>query len=122
MNFNKIIRQYIISVSYWEVDGMSAPRTLSLSVAQRESLMEMRDHHRKSYLRERAAALLKIAEGLPLSVVAQQGLLKRRTAETVRDWVTRYETQGLGGLEIRPGRGRRPAFSPSTRCGRECDG
>ena len=96
---------------------MSAPRTLSLSVEQRETLREMRDHHPQSYMRERAAALLKMTDGLPLSVVARQGLLKARRAETVREWVTRYETEGLAGLQIRPGRGRRPAFSPSVRHG-----
>jgi hypothetical protein len=91
---------------------MSKPRELRLSQGQRVELEWVRDHHRKPYMRERSAALLKIADGVPLSVVARQGLLKHRMAETVRDWVVRYETEGLAGLEVRKGAGRKPAFSP----------
>jgi transposase len=87
---------------------------LKLSEAQRAELEWVRDHDAKPHLRERAAALLKITDGMPLSVVARQGLLKPRMAETVRDWVVRYESEGLAGLDIRKGRGRKPAFSPSS--------
>ncbi len=91
---------------------MSKARVLQLSEAQRAELEWVRDHHPKPHLRERAAALVKIADGMPLSVVARQGLLKPRRAETVRDWVVRYESEGLAGLDIRKGRGRKPAFFP----------
>ena len=93
---------------------MSAPRQLLLDEAQRAELLWQRDHATKPYIRERCAALLKIADGTPLSVVARDGLLRRRTAETVREWVTRYEAEGLAGLQVRAGTGRKPAFSPSA--------
>lgn len=93
---------------------MSVPRRLVLSEAQRAELLRHRDHDPKPHIRERCAALLKIAAGMPLSIVAQQGLLRRRTAETVREWLDRYEAEGLAGLQVRPGTGRKPAFSPST--------
>jgi len=89
--------------------------TLTLTVEQRGELRQARDHDARAYMRERAAAILKIAEGASGLQVAQQGLLKRRKPDTVYAWVHRYEAQGLGGLRIRSGRGRRPAFSPSLR-------
>lgn len=93
---------------------MSAPRRLVLDEGQRAELLQHRDHDPKPHIRERCAALLKIADGMPLSVVARQGLLRRRTAETVREWLDRYEAEGLAGLRVRPGTGRKPAFSPSA--------
>lgn len=87
---------------------------LELEEYERISLEAMRDHHPKAYLRERAAALLKIADGMSISQVAKQGLLKRRQRETVGLWVHRYEQDGLAGLYLRPGRGRKAAFSPSA--------
>jgi transposase len=75
-------------------------------------LEQLRDHAPKPYLRERAAALLKVADGIPAAVVAQQGLLRRRQPMTLYDWLDRYAEAGLSGLKIRPGRGRKPAFSP----------
>ena len=41
---------------------MCRTRTLSLTPRQRRTLIRLRDHHRKPYLREKAAALLKIAD------------------------------------------------------------
>jgi len=93
---------------------MSAPRQLVLSASQRQELEEVRDRHPKPYMRERASALLKIASGVPLSVVAQRGLLKRHHAQTIREWLARYEAEGVHGLQIREGRGRPPLFSPSA--------
>ncbi len=93
---------------------MSKPRQVVLSEHARAELERLRDHASKPYLRERAAALLKIADGTPLSVVAREGLLRQHTAETVREWLNRYETAGLEGLKVQAGRGRKPAFSPSA--------
>lgn len=93
---------------------MSRPRQLILDEMHRAELVRHRDHDPKPHIRERCAALLKIADGMPLSVVAKQGLLRRRTAETVREWLKRYEAEGLAGLQVRPGTGRKPAFSPSA--------
>lgn len=88
------------------------PRQIELSREARSRLQEMRDQHPKSHMRERAAAILKIAEGQSIAQVAREGLLRRRKWETVAEWLNRYEQHGLGGLDIRPGRGRKPAFFP----------
>jgi hypothetical protein len=91
---------------------MSLGRTLHLSGQQRQQLLHVRDHHPKPYVRERAAALLKIAGGLCVRHVAGHGLLRPRAEETVADWLNRYQAEGLAGLGVRKGRGRKPAFFP----------
>jgi hypothetical protein len=63
-------------------------------------------------MRERCAALLKIADGDSPHHVALYGLLKRRDPDSVYDWLERYLADKLAGLVIRQGRGRKPAFSP----------
>ena len=93
---------------------MPALRHLVLSSEQRRALLRLRDTAPRAYLRERAAALLKIADGLPAAHVARERLLRPRSADTVYEWLNRFEEQGITGLTIRPGRGRKPAFSPSA--------
>lgn len=87
-------------------------RELELENYQKQTLIAIREHHPKPYLRERAAALLKIASGHSASWVAQHGLLKQRDYRTVLSWLNAYEDNGLGGLYIADGRGRPPAYSP----------
>lgn len=93
-------------------------RPLYLTDAERVTLTELRDHGPKPYLRERAAALLKIADGLAPTRIARSGLLRPRRPETVMAWLDRYTIDGIAGLQIQPGRGRKPAFSPSGPSGR----
>ena len=88
--------------------------TLTLTEAERADLEEMRDTHPKPYLRERAAALLKIADGTHYVAVAQQGLLKPRCRQTISSWLSRYQQGGLSGLKVLAGGGRKPAFSPTA--------
>ncbi len=92
------------------------PKLLKIMLGQgeREELEEIRDSDERAYMRERAAAILKIAEGQSGLQVAEHGLLKRRNADVIYRWVHRYESEGTDGLKIRPGRGRKPAFSPSV--------
>jgi hypothetical protein len=92
-------------------------RQLVLSETERRELVQLRDHARQPYVRERSAALLKIAEGMPVTLVARQGLLRPRDPDTVYAWLDRYQATGSAGLKVHPGRGRKPAFSPSA-----CDG
>ena len=87
---------------------------LELSPEQQQELEKLRDQSDKPYLRERAAALLKLAGGQSGLAIARQGLLKARWPDTLYEWVNRYRAQGVAGLHIRPGRGRKPAFSPSA--------
>jgi len=88
---------------------------VELSAAQVQELARVRDHHPKAYLRERASAILKVASGWTAKAVGEQGLLKRHEPETVSLWVKQYLAQGMSGLVIKPGRGRKPAFSPSVK-------
>jgi len=69
-------------------------------------------HHPLPYVRERAAALLKMADEQSGRQVALHGLLKKRYPDTVYDWVKRFKAEGMPGLLVKPGRGRKPAFSP----------
>lgn len=85
---------------------------LTLTPTQRTDLIQLRDTAPKAYLRERAAALLKIADGQSAAAVARAGLLRPRQPDTVYRWVHRFLDEGLPGLNDRPGRGRKPAFSP----------
>lgn len=86
---------------------------LELTSAQRQELEVMRDQSPKPYLRERAAALLKIADGQSGLATARTGLLKPRLPDTIYAWVKRYRARGVAGLQQSAGRGRKPAFSPS---------
>jgi hypothetical protein len=88
---------------------------LLLTDAQRAALVQLRDSGGKPYLRERAAALLKIAAGQSAASVARTGLLRPRQPDTVCRWLTRYRAEGIAGLHDRSGRGRKPAFSPPLR-------
>lgn len=90
---------------------------LVLSAEEQQALLNMRDHAPKTYLRERAAALLKLAAGESLTQVAQAGLLRSRDRHTLLDWLRRYQAEGLAGLRLRAGRGRKPAFFPSQPAG-----
>ncbi len=60
-------------------------------------------------LARRCRAVLGVANGLPLVEVARLvGLAEKH----VRKWVGRFLNDRLEGLRDRPGRGRKPAFSP----------
>jgi len=85
---------------------------LELTPRQRQVLTRVRAHHPKPHRREKAAALLKIADGWQVRDVARLGLLCPRARNTVSAWVARYQARGLAGLKVRAGRGRQPAFSP----------
>lgn len=73
---------------------------LSLSAEERTALCQLRDHAPQPYLRERAAALLKLADGATIQQVAQAGLLRPRARITVAAWLNRYLTEGLAGLTL----------------------
>jgi hypothetical protein len=89
------------------------PLSVPLSPEQAAELTRLRDHHPKPYVREKAAAVLKVAGGRSAWWVAHEGLLRPHRPETVSTWVARYLRHGAEGLVVRPGRGRKPAFSPS---------
>ncbi len=77
---------------------MSQRRTLTLTEAQRQELLQYRDHDPRPYVRERSAALLKIADGQSPHAVARHGLLKPRDPDTVYSWLDSYERLGVRGV------------------------
>jgi len=79
-----------------------ARRALTLTEEQRQELLQLRDHDARPYVRERGAALLKIAEGQSPHRVAKSGLLKPRDPDTVYAWLDCYEAQGAAGLIAHP--------------------
>ncbi|HEX2998826.1 MAG TPA: helix-turn-helix domain-containing protein [Armatimonadota bacterium] len=85
---------------------------INLTDEERRQLTLLRDKDPKAYMRERCAAILKVAQGFTVAQVAKSLLLRRRRHETVADWLQRYKEDGISGLRIRPGRGRKPAFFP----------
>ena len=91
---------------------MAKPLTITLTGEQRRELEMARAYHERPYVRERASAILKIANGMPARQVALQGLLQPRDPDTVYAWVRRYRKEGIEGLLVKPGRGRKPTGSP----------
>lgn len=88
-------------------------RAFDLTTAERAELTRLRDTAPQAYLRERAAALVKVADGMAAAQVARHGLLRPRKPDTVYAWMDRFIDAGIAGLQVRAGRGRKPAFSPS---------
>lgn len=83
-------------------------RTLTLnSNTARKRLVWHRDHDPKPYVRERCAAILKIAEGHAPYEVARAGLLKPRDPDTVYAWLNIYEAEGFTSLVGHPHGGYR---------------
>jgi len=78
---------------------MAQQRELRLTTKAREELEQLRNETKYEYVRERCAALLKIAEGQSAHWVALHGLLKARDPDTVYNWLDIYEAEGLAGLQ-----------------------
>ena len=89
-------------------------RAFDLTTAERAELTGLRDTAPEPYLRERAAALLKVADGISAARVARTGLLRPRKPDTLYAWIDRFVEEGNEGLRVRKGRGRKPTFSPSA--------
>jgi transposase len=86
--------------------------TICLMPEQEEQLKHIRDTDDRSYMRESAAAILKVASGISGHQVALNGLLKPRDPDTVYEWIHRYQAEGIDGLLVKPGRGRKPSYFP----------
>jgi hypothetical protein len=86
---------------------MAQRRKLLLSAGQREALVAHRDHDPRPSVRERCAALVKIAAGMSPHAVAQRGLLKARDPDTVYGGLAAYEAAGLAGVIARQHGGAR---------------
>ena len=62
---------------------MAKPHKLELTEAEIHVLVELRDKGEPAYLRERAAAMLKIHQGFSPHQVARRHLLKKRDPDTL---------------------------------------
>jgi hypothetical protein len=91
---------------------MSRPLSIVLSSAERARLEAARAHDDRAYLRERAAFLLKLADGETIPFIAKHGLLTRRQRGTLYGWLAAYRKGGIDALVMLP-RGHR-GFSPSA--------
>lgn len=87
---------------------MPERRTLELTPQERADLVRSRDRESRPYLREQAAALLKIADGQSPHAVARHGLLRCRDPDTVYGWLNHFVDQRK--LRVRPPCRRK--FSP----------
>ena len=85
---------------------------IRLTATAVSELEEVLISHPKPYMRERASALLKVAQGYYIKDVSAHGLLLKRDAHTVGKWIHRYQIEGITGLYHRSGRGRKASFSP----------
>ncbi len=90
---------------------MAKRRELFLTEEERQKLIKYRDHHPRPDVREKAAALLKVNDGIPAHRVSTSGLLKRRKPDTVYRWLNIYEDEGFDGLIQRQHGGARQRFS-----------
>ncbi|HZC77395.1 MAG TPA: hypothetical protein VE258_06570 [Ktedonobacterales bacterium] len=94
---------------------MPRPLQLSLTSVERAALLGARDHHAKAYLRERAAAIVRVADGWSARAVARSGCRKPRRVETVGRWVAGSPpSAGTGSLGCwcRRDAGASPLFLP----------
>ena len=90
--------------------GREPSFTIQLPAAHHQELEHwFRSTNRKHGLTRRARLLLLLHHGHTLTDAARTAGLTVRNA---RKWAKRYLVQGLQGLADKPGRGRKPAFSP----------
>lgn len=89
---------------------MKPYRYIKLSALEVETLEEGLKHHAKSFYRMRCQALLLSQRNYKVTDIAT--LLQVRS-HTVRLWMSNWEANGLAGLQISAGRGRKAAISVS---------
>jgi Winged helix-turn helix len=95
---------------------MAVRRRMTLTAEQQRQLVAHRDHDPRPYVRERCAALLKVAGGESVHAVARRGLLKPRDPDTVYGWLDLYQAEGLHGLvKHPPGGGHRGSSAEHRR-------
>ena len=90
--------------------GRKSALRIDLTPEERDQLLKyLRCPSTPLGLARRCRAILEVAEGTPLVAVAR---LVGLTEKHVRKWVRRFLESRLAGLHDRPGRGRKPVFSP----------
>ena len=83
-------------------------RYIKLDSLARQELKKIYHTHAKSHVRQRAHCLLLSDKGIPIPMLA---IIFFTRTHTVRGWFNRWEAEGFQGLEIRAGRGLKPAIN-----------
>ena len=83
-------------------------RFVKLKISEKLELEDIYHHHSKSHVRQRAHCLLLSDRGFKVPKLAEIFLTR---THTVRGWFSRWEKEGVNGLEIRPGRGLKPSIN-----------
>lgn len=96
------------------------PRKTTLTIEltddeKRELEFRTRSTTMRVGLVRRSRVVLLRAEGLPVTHIAARIGMQRRHVEK---WLKRFRAAGISGLSDKPGRGRKPAFSPTGRSAR----
>ena len=73
---------------------MPRPLQVPLTAAEQAVLQTARDHLAKPSVRERPAAILRVADGQSARAVARRGCRHPRRLETVSGWVTALRRPG----------------------------
>lgn len=90
---------------------MGKTKIVQLSDEQRQELEEGRRTGKSHAFRQRCQIILLKSEKRPSHEIAHfLGCHKI----TVNEWVKRFEVEGIAGLQMRPGRGRRAILQAST--------
>ena len=90
--------------------GRKSPYVVALTEEERDELYRwIRSPKMQSGLVRRARAILLVSEGKCLSETGRIVGMGRRV---VRLWVCRFNAKRIEGLKDKPGRGRKPTFSP----------
>lgn len=90
--------------------GPRSPRVIELSEGVRAALLRLtRSPSVASGLARRARMVLLAADGVP---IRHSGPRVGVSRTVVRDWLDRFRTLGLAGLQDRPRSGRPRTFSP----------
>ena len=82
-------------------------RYIKLDTVARQELEKDYHTHAKSHVRQRAHCLL--LSDCKYSIPKLADIFSTRT-HTVREWFNRWKSEGIQGLEIRPGRGLKSAI------------
>ena len=88
---------------------MGKIRTIDLSSSEREELEQGYRSGQSHAFRQRCQLVL-MSGGRASD---QVGDLLKMNPVTVNNWLTRYQAEGLAGLETKPGSGRKPVLDPA---------
>ena len=83
-------------------------RYIGLTEGEILTLEEGHKHHSSKDFRNRCQALLMNSRRIQVKQISSIFQVRTRTIYT---WMDRWESEGISGLMIRPGRGRKPTLS-----------